>query len=375
MQRFLHLLLVLCLSAFITTAYTQLEVPLVDKEATFETRALFYNLKNLSKTHIMFGHQDAMAYGVEWRDYHKCRTDVHDVCGKHPAVYGWDVSKLGKTGHNIDGVDFSNMQKWIKRAYKMGAVNTISWHMDNLLTGGNAWDAGEKVVTELLPGGSKHAAYQGQLDLFAEFVQGLRVGFIFTTHIPVVFRPFHEHTGHWFWWGQPHCTPDEFKELWRFTVSYLRDTKEMHNILYAYSPDIFTDQEHYLECYPGDEWVDVLGLDNYHDLSEKGRSEELIRRLGIVVGLADRKGKIAALTETGVESIPRADWWTTRLLNPIKGDPAASRIAWVLVWRNARPDHHFGPYPGHASVPDFLEFSNDSMMLFQDALPDLYDLE
>ncbi len=344
----------------------------IDPQATRATQALLGNLKLLSQNRILFGQQDALAYGVNWRDWHKRRSDVADVCGKQPAVYGWDVSKLGKYPFNIDTVDFQQMQQWIREAFKMGGINTISWHFDNFVNGKSTWDVEGRVVSNILPGGPHHEAYKAKLDLFAVFVKELKVGFLFKKQIPIIFRPFHEHTGAWFWWGQPHCTPDEYKNLWRFTVQYLRDEKGLHNLLYCYSPDVFKDKDHYLECYPGDEWVDILGLDDYHDLGEHGESEKLVGRLRTVVELAQEKGKVAALTETGQNGVVQNKWWTERLLNPIKNDPVASQIAWVLVWRNARPSHHFGPYPGHTSASDFVKFSQDPVMVFDQDLPKMY---
>ncbi len=344
----------------------------IDAQATKATKALLANLKMISQDHILFGQQDALAYGVMWRDWHKQRSDVADVCGKQPAVYGWDVSKLGQSTFNIDTVAFDQMQQWIKTAFKMGGINTISWHFDNFVNGKSAWDVEGQVVRNILPGGPYHEAYKAKLDLFAKFVKALKVGVLFKKQIPIIFRPFHEHTGAWFWWGQPHCTPEEYKTLWRFTVSYLRDQKGLHNLLYCYSPDVFEDKNHYLECYPGDEWVDILGLDDYHDLGEDGDSGKLVERLRMLVELAQEKGKVAALTETGQNGITENDWWTQRLLEPIKGDPLASQIAWILVWRNARTSHHYGPYPGHSSAPDFVKFSKDPTMFFDKELPKMY---
>lgn len=345
---------------------------LVDPQATPATRALYANLQNLSGKKIIFGHQDALAYGVNWKNWHKRRSDVHDVSGKHPALVGWEFSKLGKYPHNIDSVDFAQMQGWIRQVYRMGGINEISWHFDNFVNGLSSWDVGDNVVAAILPGGVYHEAYRDKLDRFADYIHATRTGFFKKKDIPIVLRLFHEHTGAWFWWGQPHCTPEEYKTLWQFTVHYLRDVKNMHNILYCYSPDVFRDKAHYLECYPGDDYVDILGFDDYHDLGTNGHTEDLLRRLRMLVELADEKGKIAALTETGQEGIKDPEWWTQKLLEPIKSDPVASRIAWIMVWRNARPNHHYGPYPGHAGVPDFLKFSQDPRMLFQDKLPNLY---
>ena len=347
----------------------------VDARATKQTKALYANLKHLSKTKILFGHQDALAYGVAWKEWHKARTDVKDVCGSHPALVGWELSKLGKYSHNIDSVDFEQMKGWMKEVYKMGGVNAISWHMDNFVTGGSTWDNKGRVVSTILPGGANHEAYKAKLDLFADFVKDLRVGFLFKKDIPLIFRPFHEHTGDWFWWGAAHCTPEEYKQIWQFTVKYLRDEKGLHNLLWSYSPDVFKDKAHYLERYPGDEYVDILGFDDYHDVGAHGNIEDLTRRLGIVVSIANEKGKLAALTETGFEKIPDPNWWTDKLLKHIKSDPLASQIAWVMMWRNARKSHHYAPYPGHGSAANFVEFSKDPIMLFQNKLPNLYKLK
>ncbi|MEM6700321.1 MAG: glycosyl hydrolase, partial [Bacteroidota bacterium] len=156
---------------------------------------------------------------------------------------------------------------------------------------------------------------------------------------------------------------------------YLRDEKELHNLLWAYSPDIFKNKAHYLECYPGDEYVDILGLDDYHDVGRYGKTKNLIRRLKMVVELAEERDKFAALTETGLESIPKKNWWTEKLLKNIKSDPTASKIAWMLVWRNDRPAHHYAPYPNHISEEDFIKFSEDSMMLFSEDLSSIYELK
>lgn len=356
------------------------QIKTVDPNATKQTKALFANLKKISAKQIMFGHQDDLAYGYKWNDWHKKKSDVKDVCGRYPAVFGWDISKLGQGSKNLDHVEFKNMRKWILEAYKMGGLNTMSWHVDNFVSRGNAWDnQSGNVVAAILPGGAEHENYKARLDIMAAFFKSLRKGFLAKHEIPIVFRPFHEHTGSWFWWGQPNCSPDEYKQLWQFTVKYLRDEKGIHNLLYCYSPDVFRDKEHYLECYPGDEYVDIMGLDDYHDVNPKNDPVMLTKRLRMLVELAEEHGKVAALTETGLEGIPEARWWTDHLLKNIKADPVASNIAWVLVWRNAnndhdRPNHHYAPYPGHSSAPNFLEFCDDPVILMEGELPKLYRL-
>ncbi|MEM6770607.1 MAG: glycosyl hydrolase [Bacteroidota bacterium] len=306
---------------------------------------------------MLFGQQDALAYGVHWKDYHAFRTDVHDVCGKHPAVFGWDLGRLGQPA-NLDGVPFHRMRDWMLEVDRRGGINTVSWHMDNFLNGRDSWSVGLPVVRAILPGGTAHAIYLRKLALFADFARSLQAPGR-DQPIELVFRPFHEHTGNWFWWGEKHCSQDEYVALWQFTHHYLTGEEGLTNLLWAYSPDRFRDKAHYLERYPGDAYVDVLGLDEYHHLSAWWKQKDFLRRLRDIVELAEARGKVAALTETGLEAIPRHFWWTKRLLHPILEDPSARKIAWMLVWRNASRSHHFGPYPGHNTAADFIRFSGE----------------
>ncbi len=129
----------------------------------------------------------------------------------------------------------------------------------------------------------------------------------------MIFRIFHELNGSWFWWGGKNCEPDELKQLWRFTVSYLRDEKKVHNLLFAYNTDRFATKEAYLERYPGDEWVDIIGFDIYQR-GDSTKNEPFIKEtdqsLTILESIASEKNKIPALTEFGYNDIPYAQWWT-----------------------------------------------------------------
>lgn len=360
--------------SFISPASSILEkINLVDSEATKKTKALYANLLALKDNYVLFGHQDALAYGVKWKE-EEGRSDVKDVCGQYPAVFGWDISKLGKYEHNIDSVHFGKMKEWMKEVYKMGGVNTISWHMDNFTSKGSSWDT-TACVAHILPGGPHHELYKQKLDLFADFIDDLKVGFIFKKKIPIIFRPLHEMTGHWFWWGKGHATPEEYKALWQFTVEYLRDEKDLHNLLYCFSTDICENIEEYMEYYPGDDYVDIMGMDDYWDVGERGNPENLTMRLRMLVELAEAHNKIPVLSETGFETIPHESWWTDILLHHIKKDPTASRIAYLLVWRNARLNHHYAPYSGHISAPNFQEFVQDSTILLESQLPKMYKVK
>jgi hypothetical protein len=104
-----------------------------DKQATKETRALYKNLYNLAGKNILFGHQDDPCYGVGWK-YVSGRSDIRDVTGEYPAVYGFDLGRIELGWNvNLDSVPFEKIRLFIREAYERGGVITISWHLNNPL--------------------------------------------------------------------------------------------------------------------------------------------------------------------------------------------------------------------------------------------------
>lgn len=339
-----------------------------DSLATAETKALYVNLKELAKTKVLFGHQDDLAYGVKWWD-EPGRSDVRETSGSYPAVYGWEIGNIAGEC-NLDSVSFDEMKEWIREGYERGGVITISWHEHNPVTGGSAWDTSGRAVSHIIPGGSQHEMWKQKLDLVADFMLSLKGNN--GELVPVIFRPYHELTGSWFWWGKDLCTREEFIQLWQFTVNYLCSVKNVHNLLYAFSTDFFDSEEYYLDRYPGNGYVDVLGFDDYRTVKDAESRDQTINELHMIADLGQKLDKIPAWTETGLVSIPVPDWWTSTILDRIKADSLTRQIAWVLVWRNARPDHHYAPFSGHPSAADFKKFRDDECILFEDELPNLY---
>lgn len=339
---------------------------LVDSMATAETVALFKNLKTLAQTNLLFGHQDDLAYGVGWWAEYG-RSDVKEVCGDYPAVYGWDLGDIQNV-KNLDGVYFDAMKIWIKQVYDRGGINTLSMHLDNPVSGGNAWD-NSPAVKFILPGQSHHAAYLKTLDQIAAFLGDLKGSD--GASIPLILRPYHEHNHSWPWWGSSACTPAEYGALWKMTVQYLRDTKGLHNLLYCISPQEIGSESDYLARYPGDDWVDIFGMD-YYLLTDKSHVSHLGKALATVASLAEARGKIAALTEVGIQNVPISDWWTQYLLAAVQYNDQAKKTAWALVWRNAGTSQYWAPYKGQVSAADFVLFYQNPFTLFEKDLPAMY---
>jgi len=349
----------------------------IDKNATQSTKNLYSGLKKSASKGVIFGQQDALAYGLNadksrWIGDEN-RSDIRTISGEHPGLVGYDLGHLElDSANNLDGVPFSRIKTDIRKNYERGGVNTISWHPNNPLDlSKTTWDKEEFTIRRILSDTRNKKNFEKILDKLADFFLSLKgsKGEL----IPVIFRPYHEHTGSWFWWGADHCTPEEYKQFWKLTVDYLQKTRKVNNLLIAYSTDNFKDKEHYLERYPGDDLVDILGFDTYHRNPPKSDSAfkaNATRMVATIRDLGKTSSKPFAITETGLEQITEADWWT-KIVQPIVQN---SGLSYILVWRNGRPDHYYAPFEGNNTVEDFrkLQQSGDILLEKKVASENLY---
>jgi mannan endo-1,4-beta-mannosidase len=376
--------------------------PIVDKNATPETVALYNRLDALLDEGIMLGHQDALMYGmagevgvgwrVDWNNNDPIRSDVKESTGKYPAVFGFEIGhiEVGKE-KSLDHVYFRDIKRGVREAHQMGGIVTISWHGNNPVTyywsdeeknynaAGSSWDVKGSAVQAILPDGEHHKRFLGWLDVLADFFLDLKDedGKL----IPVIFRPYHEHTGSWFWWGANFCTPEEYKQLWRMTIDYFQRTHSVHNLLYAYSPSWVPDEAKYLERYPGDEYVDIIGFDVYANnegdvynpatdyYKIENYQHNMRTMLDIITNYAAESGKIPAITETGMEGFEYEHFFTNALYNVIKD----YRISHFHFWRNSydKPRHYWAAFPGCLNEQDFIDFVNKPGILMLDDIKDI----
>lgn len=316
-----------------------------------------------------FGHQDDLMYGHTWNvtkenDHSMTRSDVLSTAGAYPYVLGLDLGGLETDSrYNLDGNDFDLMREAAIKHYERGGIVTLSWHLRNPLTGGDAWDvSSDKVVESILPGGERHEFFMGWLDRIASYMESLKDSD--GRNIPLIFRPWHEHTGSWFWWGAGLCSAQQYNDLWVMTYDYFVKERGLDCLVWAISPNTLADNfESWQERYPGDEYVDIVGLDCYCSTYEPQSTalekfaSDMARCLGSLREFADEHGKILALTETGYEGLTYGKWWTEVLSPAIEGVP----IAYLLVWRNTDEmprgmTHFYAPWPGGPSEQDFRDY-------------------
>ncbi len=329
---------------------------------------LLHRLRALQEQGCMFGHQDDPFYGIGWA-YEPNRSDVLETCGDYPAVMGFDLGgiEMGDS-KNLDSVPFDRMRSEIIAHHLRGGIVTISWHPRNPLTAlehlgtwpeGSAWEATDGSVEAILPGGVKHELFLTWLERVRVFLLSLRTDD--NQPVPFIFRPWHENNGAWFWWGASHCTAEQYKALYKFTWDAINSSL-MPSIVWSYSPNLDGNmtEEQFLERYPGDERIDLIGLDSYQWGSEEDFVRQTRADLAMLCRFGDKHHKLVALTECGYRSVPDPSWWD-RVLLPILCDYP---LSYALVWRNAEGGEHFGPVPGTESAENFRAFHAAPRTLF-----------
>lgn len=355
------------------------DLSLIDIDATDQTKALYANLWKIQFEGTLFGHHDDLLYGRHWLK-ESGNSDIKNVVGDYPGVYSLDFAEIMDPDSALDDLQLNDARRaTIIEAYDRGQVITANSHVNNPLTGGDAWDnSNGNTVSQILRNGSQtNLKFKSWLDNLAVFANDLKGSD--GNLIPILFRPFHEHTQGWSWWGTNTTSEQEFIDLWRFTVDYLKNEKNVHNFIYAISPQIdqLGSRESILFRWPGDDYVDFIGMDSYHGTNTSGYSSNL-RNLSL---LSVEKGKPCGVTETGIEGILNVDgesydtYWTNEIGKPLAG----KNIGMVILWRNAydpndQGNHFYAPFEGQSSSVNFQEFYEDPLTLFSNDLPDMYTM-
>jgi len=161
----------------------------------------------------------------------------------------------------IKGVDFiheKDNEAEIQRAreyWERGGIPTIMWHWGAPSVGEGYPNSKEEIDTEkcFVEGTPEYEAFWKELKIKAGHLEKLR-----DANVPIIWRPFHELNGHWFWWGKK--GPDVFIRLWRTMHDYFTKERKLNNLIwvlcYMDRPDAAWN--------PGEEYWDIAGADTYH---------------------------------------------------------------------------------------------------------------
>ena len=216
---------------------------------------------------------------------------ARDITGKYPAVWGQD---FGFTETGQDGID--NRQDVIDEAvrkHRQGFIITLMWHavrpIDNEP---NGWkqsvqnDLTDEQWNDLVtPGSVIHQKWLAQMDTVAQYLTQLR-----DAGVPVLWRPYHEMNGRWFWWGGREGKRG-FRAIWRHMYERYVHHHRLDNLLWVWNanaPRKYTGS--YEAFFPGHDVVDVLAADVYHNDYRQSHHDDLVT-------LA--RGKPVALGECG----------------------------------------------------------------------------
>lgn len=390
-------------------------VSLVDKKATAQTKKIYAYLKAV-------GSSDSVIYGHQNDIHHKAgnaelsNSDTKDVTGSISGVFGIDTlslvgneysaQKYNATHSDALKETISNNVRAAARlsneAAKQGAIVTLSAHMPNFATvelnkdykknsdptyakyvfsGYSPNNTSNDPMNQILPGGKYNEVYNAYLDMIADYAEQVDSA--------VIFRPFHENTGSWFWWGAAYCDAETYKNVFRYTVEYLRDTKGVHNLIYSYSPSNsgVSSVSDYELRYPGDAYVDIIGFDMYDrkPSTDGVFMKQFKKQLQITEDFAKKHKKIMTVSETGAADDPAPGDNQTALLKSENGNKdwynqildivSKSEASYFLLWANfSKSDGFYSPYVdsvnadgslhGHEMLDNFISFYNDGRSIF-----------
>lgn len=225
---------------------------------------------------------------------------IEEVTGKQPALLGFELLSYSP---NINYTDTDEdcmkevMENYgtLKRAWewaeKKGLI-TFTWHWFSPLGGrskaffteNTEFDA-EKAVTEGTP---EYHALLADMDVMAGILRPFC-----EKQIPILWRPFHEGDGNWFWWGAKGAEP--LKKLWRMMYERYTRVHQLNNLIWIWNAPT-------PEYYPGDDVVDIISRDMYPPAHEHTSQKELYLDLLRVT----HASKIALIGEIGTLPSPEA---------------------------------------------------------------------
>ncbi len=227
--------------------------------------------------------------------------------GKTPVIWGsdWGHAKAGDSDSYLARPDI--VQEAI-RQHQLGAIVALCWHAvpptaDEPITFRQLPGSDPKKLTSvqgqlldeqfrdvLTPGTALYDHWCSQVDAVAVFLRQLQ-----DAHVPVLWRPYHEMNGDWFWWG---ARTGQFSTiaLYRQLFDRLVNHHHLNNLVWVWSMDRPSrpGMEH-ARYFPGSEFVDVLSLDVYGSDFAQSYYESLV---------ALSQGKPIALAEVGSPPSP-----------------------------------------------------------------------
>ena len=226
-------------------------------EPSKEAVALYKYLLDLKGKKILSGQQDS-PWGMDEFSYLKT------VTGRQPAIKGMDFIKQNDNVNEVQkAIDW----------WKTGGIPTIMWHW-GAPGKGEGYESSKKAIeidSCFIEGSVQYKAFWSELKIKGDLLEKLR-----DANVPILWRPFHELNGNWFWWGKQ--GPERFKKLWRTMFDYFVKERKLNNLIWVLC---YTGQPNG-DWYPGDQYVDIVGADTYD--KGDGPQPEMYNKVKSIIG-------------------------------------------------------------------------------------------
>ncbi len=176
---------------------------------------------------------------------------IHNNTGKYIGIVGFDYCDWSQG----QKVKYNSANPEMVKAWRAGSLIALQVHMTNPANpnGGGLNDTGVDLNALLVSGTDTYTRWFAEMDTIAKGLKQLQ-----DSGVVVLFRPFHEMNGGWFWWGGKDNTL--FVKVWKQMFDYYTNTWHLNNLLWVYGPNMGTNAANY---YPGDAYADITGLDAY----------------------------------------------------------------------------------------------------------------
>lgn len=261
---------------------------LVNKNSTANTKKLYSFLKDSYGKYVITGQQcDGGINGNEFKA-------IKNLTGDYPALLGLDLMDYTPS-RTAFGASSSAVEKAIEFANKGGIV-TLCWHwnapteyLNSTANSPDGWWGGFYTksskfdIAKVMNGQDAKGKKLLDRDI-KEIAKQLKR--LEKAGVPVIWRPLHEASGGWFWWGAKGS--DAYKKLWKYLYKELTNTYGCNNLIWVYNGQS-------ADWYPGDEYVDIVGEDIYPG---NHVYDPQVSRFKQAINYGS-KTKITALTENG----------------------------------------------------------------------------
>lgn len=233
------------------------EIVAVNPKITPEAQRLLEFIYEIHGKYVITGQHNYLGHMSRYTD------SIYDITGKYPGIWGGDYGFADST-HDHDNIKYRPLLvPEIVKQHERGSIITLTYHQADPYIGEPCQFIGgvqtdptpeqwKAIVTE---GTEVNTIWKEYVDRLAEELKQLQ-----EKNIPVLFRPYHEMNGKWFWWGG-FPGEDGFQAMWKMLYHRYTDYHKLNNLVWVWSPD---KPWHGLkEFYPGDDYVDIVSLDIY----------------------------------------------------------------------------------------------------------------